>query len=190
MQDFLENTEPRTIATLLIGIILLVAAALFMYLLLPEIKSYRSLDASHALLEQTATGNDSLASQLGEIDSEVQHLSRQLYGDMAQLPDREMESFVIGRLQKVSWKTDVELLGVQPGTGRQVQNFRESLFEVKLRASYADFFEWLQRVNHELGYIVVKKFDIRPRAGDDPDNPMLDLQLTLVSYRLVQADAS
>ena len=102
---------------------------------------------------------------------------------------REMP-FVIGRLQKVSWATEVELISVQPGSGKQVQNFRESLFEVKLNAHYHDFFEWLQTVNDELGYIVVKKFEIRPDEQDALDNPELSLQLTLVSYRMVQDYAS
>ena len=114
------------------------------------------------------------------INAQVAKLSRELHGDMASLPERQMESFVIGRLQKVSWTTDVELISVEPGRGSQVQNFRESLFEVKLNAHYHDFFAWLQIVNDELGYVVVKKFDIRPNERNS---------LTLVSYRMEQNNA-
>jgi Tfp pilus assembly protein PilO len=114
---------------------------------------------------------------------------RQLHASR-QLLEQAVKSFVIGRLQKVSWATEVELISVQPGSGKQVQNFRESLFEVKLNARYHDFFEWLQTVNDELGYIVVKKFEIRPEEHDKLDNPELSLVLTLVSYRMELENAS
>jgi len=175
---------------MLVGIVLLVSIIEVTYLLWPQVKSFRTLHASHQVLEQAVTSDDSLSNQLQKIDAEVQDLSHQLHGDMARLPAKQMESFVIGRLQKVSWATQVELLSVQPGSGNQVQNFRESLFEVKLNARYHDFFEWLQTVNHELGYIVVKKFEIRPDERDALQNPELSLVLTLVSYRMVQDYAS
>jgi len=186
MQDFFENAQPRSVAMMLIGIVLLIVIAEATYLLLPQIKTYRELYSSHQVLERAVRNNDSLNNQLQKIDSEVKSLSHQLHGDMAQLPVKQMESFVIGRLQKVSWATDVELMSVQPGSGNQVQNFRERLFEVKLNAGYHDFFEWLQIVNEELGYIVVKKFEINPNDRDAIENPRLDLTLTLVSYRMEQ----
>ncbi len=190
MQDFFDNAEPRVVALMLAGVVLLVVLVEVTYLLWPQVRQYRALSASHATLQQAVTSSDSLEAQLGKIDAEVQTLSRRLHGDMARLPAKQMESFVIGRLQKVSWNTDVELLSVQPGSGRQVQNFRESLFEVKLAARFHDFFEWLQTVNDELGYIVVKKFEIQPSENDRLDDPKLTLLLTLVSYRMVQDYAS
>jgi Tfp pilus assembly protein PilO len=72
---------------------------------------------------------------------------------------------------------------VQPGSGGEVQNFREQLFEVRLNAHYHDFFKWLQIVNDELGYIVVRNFEIKP-SEQTLENPRLNLSLTLVSYRI------
>jgi len=190
MMPYLENAQPRVVAIMIIGIVSLVLLSEFTYLLWPQVKSYRQLDASYTMLEQATSNNESLTSQLQRIEIEVNDLSHQLHGDMAQLPVKQMESFVIGRLQKVSWETDVELVSVQPGSGGQVQNFREQLFEVKLSAHYHDFFEWLQIINDELGYIVVKKFEIRPDDRDELENPRLSLVLTLVSYRIEAEHAS
>ena len=186
MQDLFDNAQPRVVAMALIAIVLLVVVTEFTFLLWPQIKNYKNLYTSHGVLEQAIGNSDSLSSQVDRIKTDVQKLLRQLHGDMAQLPEKEMESFVIGRLQKVSWATDVELVSVQPGKGKQVQNLRESLFEVKLIAGYHDFFEWLQIVNDELGYIVVKKFEIRPADRKSLKNPKLSLFLTLVSYRIEQ----
>ena len=190
MQDFFDNAQPRVVAMMLIGIVSLIAMLEATYLLWPQVKTFKQLYSSHQVLERAVVGNESLSSQLQNIESEVQDLSRQLHGDMAQLPVKQMESFVIGRLQKLSWASDVELVSVQPGSGKQVQNFRERLFEVKLIARYHDFFEWLQIVNHELGYIVVKKFEISPNDRDELENPRLSLLLTLVSYRMEPRNAS
>jgi len=190
MQDFIENAQPRVVSMMLIGVVLLIAMVEFTYLLWPQVKTFKGLYASHQVLEQAMSGSNSLNQQLQSIENEVQDLSHQLHGDMAQLPVKQMESFVIGRLQKLSWATDVELVSVQPGSGKQVQNFRERLFEVKLVARYHDFFEWLQIVNHELGYIVVKKFEISPDDRDVLENPKLSLLLTLVSYRMEPGNAS
>lgn len=187
MQDFFENAQPRMMAILLISVVLLVVAGETVYLLWPPMKNFMDLRASHAVLEQAASNSDSLGKQLEKINAEVSSLSRQLHGDMAQLPEKEMESFVIGRLQKVSWATDVELISVKPGRGGQVQNFRESLFEVKVIAGYHDFFEWLQVINRELGYIVVKKFEINPEDRETLENPRLAFLLTLISYRMEQS---
>jgi len=189
MQDFIENAQPRVVSMMLIGVVLLIAMVEFTYLLWPQVKTFKGLYASHQVLEQAMSGSNSLNQQLQSIENEVQDLSHQLHGDMAQLPVKQMESFVIGRLQKLSWATDVELVSVQPGSGKQVQNFRERLFEVKLVARYHDFFEWLQIVNHELGYIVVKKFEISPDDRDVLENPKLSLLLTLVSYRMEPRNA-
>ena len=184
MQDFFDNAHPRVVAMSLIAIVLMVLAIEITYVLWPQLNNYRNLNASHDVLEQAISNSDSLSSQLDGIEADVHKLSRQLHGDMAQLPEKEMESFVIGRLQKVSWATDVELVSVQPGNGKQVQNLRESLYEVKLAAGYHDFFEWLQIVNHELGYIVIEKFDISSNDRNALKNPKLSLLLTLVSYRM------
>jgi hypothetical protein len=190
MQDFFETAEPRFVGFMLITIVLLIGAVEGTYLLWPQVKQYRQLHSSHEMLELTVGDHDSLSQQLQSIDAEVSRLSRELHGDMARLPVKQMESFIIGRLQKVSWATDVELISVQPGLGRQVQNFRESLFEVRLRAGYHDFFEWLQIVKHELGYIVVKRFEISHSDNEALENPKLNLLLTLVSYRMELEHAS
>ena len=187
MNDFLENTDTRFVAMILIGIVLLVSATEVTYLLWPQIKNYTSLHASHKVLERALGDSNSLDKQLERSNAEVAELSHRLHGDMAKLPEKEMESFVIGRLQTVSWATDVELISVKPGRGKQVQNFRESIFDVKLIARYHDFFEWLQIINHELGYIVIKKFEISAdNNNDEMDNPKLGFLITLVSYRIEQ----
>ncbi len=186
MNDFLENAEPRVIAMMMIAIVFLLGTIQVMYLLWPQIKQYRDVNSSYTVLQQAAGSSMDLEQQLKITTQEIKELSYQLHGDMAGLPEKQMESYIIGRLQKVSWDTGVELASVIPGRGKQVQMFQETLFKVQINATYFDFIDWLQTINQELGYIVVKKFDIHPKTGKVTTNPSLSISLTLVSYRMVR----
>ena len=188
--EFLQTSNPRTVGMMLIIIVLLVITIQVLYLLWPQIKNYRELDNRYLILQQAAEGQEGLEQQLESTKSEVEALSYQLHGDMAGIPDNQMESYIIRRLQNISWNTDVELASIIPGKGKQVQLFQETLFDVKINASYFDFFQWLQKINQELGYFVVKRFEISPLGRQDASNPELNISLTLVSYRMVQDYAS
>ncbi len=185
MDSLLDKTEPRTLALALIGAALLIVAALVSYVLWPQLEQYRENTASQALLAQAAPGDSGLAVQLEAVRNEVSALSRTLHGDMAGLPAKQMESFIIGRLQKISWDHGVRLVSVRPGVGDKIQDFQERLFELHLQARYHDFYHWLNAIGKHLGFIVVQKYHIRPR-DQEGQNPELDIRLTIVSYHLVQ----
>ena len=187
MQDFLENVQPRVVAMLLAAVVLLIGMIELTYLVWPQFKTFKILNNSQQVLINAVTGSEGLEQQLSRVGSEVNSLTHRLHGDMAGLPAKQMESYIIGRLQNVSWDTDVELVSVKPDDGQQVQMFQESLFEVEIRATYFDFITWLRTIGRQLGFIVVKKYAIHPR-GNDLSNPMLSIALTMVSYRMVQED--
>ncbi len=183
MQDFFDNAEPRVVALMLAGVVLLVALVEVTYLLWPQVRQYRALSASHATLQQAVTSSDSLEAQLGKIDAEVQTLSRRLHGDMARLPAKQMESFIIGRLQTISWRNDVTLVAVEPAAGESVEMYREVLFRVELVGDYTALLRWLEDVATELGFVVIKEYQLNV-AEDHPDNPPLKTRLLLAAYRV------
>lgn len=184
MDAYLEQVDTRTLVGGIAAIAVLVFAIQVMYLLLPQWQRYTEVGESHQILSRIDTGGDGLTRQLAAIEAEVMALSRSLHGDMAELPARQMESYIIGRLQRVSWKTGVELISIAPGEGQQVQMFREGLFDVQLHAGYHDFVTWLKRIGEELGFIVVKKYQITP-MGEQGTDTTLNIRLTMVAYRMV-----
>ncbi|MEN8177444.1 MAG: type 4a pilus biogenesis protein PilO [Pseudomonadota bacterium] len=186
MQDFFESAEPRIVAMMLGAVVLLIGVVQITYLLWPQLKAFNAVTESHSVLQGVVNSSEGLDQQLGKAQSEVQSLARQLHGDMADLPAKQMESYIIGRLQKVSWDTGVELIRVKPGDGQKVQMFQESLFEVEIHAAYFDFFTWLRTIGEELGFIVIKKYEIQPQ-GRGLSDPKLKIVLTMVSYRMVQS---
>jgi hypothetical protein len=182
MDAFLSRMEPRTLLIATTSLALLLAAALFSYVLLPEIKAYRQADRDRSLLRGAVESGQILGGELAGLGAEVDQLSRKLHGDMANLPDKQLEAFVIGRLQGISWRNQVELVSVKPGKGRAVEIFRENLFDVEVAGDYFDLFAWLQNLTEELGFVVVKQFVIRP-LDVDTEAPRLSARLTIVSYR-------
>ena len=104
---------------------------------------------------------------------------------MANLPVRQVEAYIIGRLQRVSWNNNVELVSVEPAIGDRVQMFQEMLFNVQLVGQYGDLYRWLWETRDDLGYVVVKEYALRRQDNVD-DEPQLIADLSLASYRAIE----
>jgi len=104
---------------------------------------------------------------------------------MANLPLKQVEAYVIGRLQKISWRNKVDLVSVEPSSGQQVQIFSETLFNIELVGEYDNIYRWLWDAKNELGFVVVKEYGMRRRDELD-DNPRLLAEVSLASYRAQQ----
>lgn len=184
--ELLNKLDARQQLLLAGGSLALLITALFMYVLLPQIKSYQTSLESLEILEGVASQGQAVSEQLATLSAEVNDLNRQLNGDMANLPEEQLESFVIGRLQNISWRNAVDLVSIEPSSGERVQVFQESLFRVELAGSYFDLYEWLREINNELGFVVIKEYEMAP-IEDDANNPDLAVNLTIASYRLISS---
>ena len=182
MKKLLTGMAPRNIVLLMVATALLMATALASYVIWPEARSYRHSINTLNTLESVVSQQTSISMQVATLESELEELQHQLHGDMANLPDNQMESFVIGRLQGISWNNNIELLAVKPGKGGIIQGYEEILFDVEVAGDYFDLYAWLQELADELGYVVIKRFNIRPLNARDTE-PRLTATLTIVSYR-------
>lgn len=180
----MQTLEPRQLQLVGYGALTLILAGLLMYLVLPQWRAYQSTGASLQLLRQGASDGATLEIQLADLRLEVEQLERTLNGDASNLPAKQMQAFVIGRLQTISWRNDMVLVGVQPSEGTPLNEFRELIFDVELKGGYFDFFDWLQNIDEELGFVVVKRFNINPATGSSTDDePSLQIKLTMAAYR-------
>lgn len=184
MHELLQKTEPRTLSLLMVSVTLLVIAALGSYVIWPQARDYRQSLNTLAVLEDVTSRGDSLEQEMATLKGNVAALDRELHGDMVNMPDNQMESFIIGRLQGISWRNNIELMRVTPGNGSTVNVFEEVLFDVHVLGDYFDLYNWLQDLSEELGFVVVKKFDMQPAPGSDVGE-RIRAQFTIVSYREV-----
>ncbi|NNG11822.1 MAG: type 4a pilus biogenesis protein PilO [Halobacteria archaeon] len=182
MDKLVENLEPRVILMLMGAAVLLTLTALLTYAIWPKLKDYRSLDHSRTVLEKVVESSSELDVEISRIRGELDSLQHQLHGDTVNLPENQLEAFIIGRLQNISWRNNIQLLGVKPGKGNKVHIFDEVPFEVEITGDYFDLFNWLQSLGEDLGFVVVKHFTIRP-LDQKETSPRLTAKLTIVSYR-------
>ncbi|MBT8143243.1 MAG: type 4a pilus biogenesis protein PilO [Gammaproteobacteria bacterium] len=181
-----QQMEARERNMLALGVISVIIAALIVYLVLPAAKDFRNKYGSRAtLVSLEASGND-LGEQIDIRLQALEDLSRRLHGDSANLPLQQMEAFVIGRLQTISWDNQVELVSVEPVVGESIERFNEVLFKLEMEGGYEDIHRWLWSVREQLGFIVIKEFSLS-RADQRSDDPRLRARLTIASYRMVSS---
>jgi hypothetical protein len=162
------------------GTLCVLVALMSTHAVRPQLKAWRTAVAAEAGLRGKQV--PALEPELAQEADAIAELGRRLHGEMADVPARELEAVVVGRLQSVSLRHDVELVSVRPGHGEQVDMFQEMLFAVELSGRYADLYAWLEELRGELGFAVIRDFTVQ-RVNDDGDVPALRATLTLASYR-------
>lgn len=183
----LKQLDRRQLTIVGGGVLALLAVALLSYVVQPRVKDFLGARNSFALLKETTENGVGLDEQLASLRTDVEVLERELHGDMANLPMNQMEAFIIGRLQGISWRNDVQLIGVEPADGGLAGEFSELLFDVELHGDYLDMFAWLESVSGELGFVVIKQFEMTPIGQNAAEEPELRVNLTMASYRRVEA---
>lgn len=185
MDALLQKVSLRELRLLLLGIAAILTAGTLVGLVVPNAKALHAAGKQVSSLEQAAQDGDELERHLGVQLEKIEELRYRIDGDMANLPVRQVESYVIGRLQRVSWNNNVELVSVEPAMGERIQIFQELLFNVQLTGQYEDLYRWLLDAREDLGYLVVKEYELQ-RRDDEDDNPRLFADLSLASYKAIQ----
>ena len=170
----------------LTGTVILLVSACFVYLVVPKIKGNAQQEKLLASLQHVEVNDRGLSRQLQELRQRVSDLERDLHGDMVNLPAKEMEAYIIGRLQTISWRNKIQLLAVEPKVGAEFEPFQEILFRVQLHGDYHDLYQWLDDAGRELGFVVVKEYAMQPLQADE-SVPDLSATLTMASYRAVNS---
>ncbi len=186
MHSTIRNLEPRILITAMIATVMLFAALAFKWMVWPQARLYQQSLHDRTMLRRVTESGADLAQQLKSMEGDVEVLDHKIHGDMADLPAKRLESFVIGRLQQVSTRNNVQLLSVTPRSGETVKMFQEALFEVSISGTYFDLFNWLRDLSRELGFVVVRQYTITPTDSETKD-PTLTAGMTIVSYRQAEA---
>jgi Tfp pilus assembly protein PilO len=184
MPAFVARLELRQLWLFGGGALCMLVALLSTHAVRPQLKAWRTAVAAEAGLRTKQ--EPALEPALAQEGDAIAELGRRLHDEMADVPARELEAVVVGRLQSVSLRHNVELLSVRPGRGEQVEMFEEMLFSVELSGRYADLYAWLEELRSELGFAVIRDFTVQ-RTNDDGDTPALRAALTLASYRTLES---
>ena len=159
----------------------LLGAAGYGFWLGPPARELLAQRGSRARLEETLTGGEAITGELARMRGAVEGLEQQLYGKGMNRPMNQLEAEIIERLQEVSSREHVQLVGIRPEPKRRLRDFLESPIQVEITGTYRDIGRWLWALSSELGFVVVTEYDLRPVRLQD-DSPLM-MKLTLVSYR-------
>ena len=185
MNNYLSNINSRIYIMSVVGVVVVVFAIVIAYLITPKYKQYHNLSLNLNMLERQVNKDDDVQSAIASLSGEIELAKRQLKGDMANLPEKEMESYIIGVLQNISWDNKINLIGVKPAKGSEIHIFQELLFNVKLSGDYFDLYNWFIEIRKNLGFIVVKKLNISPIRNQESNEQLL-MDLTIASYKSIQ----
>ena len=162
-------------------LVLMVGLGGYLYLIKGSLLEYRELrqsrgDASAELdIQVRATDPELIRAMEGRV---ARHRDR-LYGGAAGVSRREMESYVIDTLDRISMRHDVELASVTPSDTSSVLMFEELPYDVEVSGAYFRLFEWFRDAESELRPMVVKAFSIKKNGSETA----LAMDLRLVAYR-------
>ncbi len=163
------------------GSAVLIVVLAISLLLVPAWKKRGDLNRTLASLNHVAQQTQYSSHQLSQKEQLVEALARSLHGDMDRLPAVQMEAHIIGRLQRLSWENKVELEAIQPQNGEIVDSFEELRFSVSLQGRYHDLYRWLDGLGRELGFVLIKSYEMEPTFVRDSDE--LEVSLILAAYR-------
>ena len=185
MFTMLNRFDRKELALIVALVVFATTSLLFTYLVLPKIKIYRDIAKTESTLSKVVENGDLLDNQIAQLRGDIESLQRRLHGDMASLPEKQIEAHVIGKLQKLSWQNNVQLVGIEPSAGATIESFHEILFRVNLTGDYFDMYKWLQDVSNELGFVLIKQYEMNP-MNDASGSPRLSVKLDMATYRALR----
>ncbi|WP_373096688.1 type 4a pilus biogenesis protein PilO [Zhongshania sp.] len=183
-RDDVGSLDPRSIRLLGGGLALLLVAALSLYVVKPLWLNYQSIKASNLMLVNAMTHGVDLDQQLAQRYANIKSIEESLFGSSGAIPAKQMEGYVIGVLQSISWQQQVKLDSVRPLASKDIMQFRELPFEVSFSGDYFSLFNCLQAINKELGFIVIDQLTISSDPSDRSGSA-LQMKLRMASYRII-----
>ena len=176
-----RSVRPEALTVGAWALVALMILAAYLHVLKAPFVQYRGLlrDRATASLGMRSEGEEPAALALAAVDEEVAKLRHRLYGGSSSVPLREMESYVIQTLDRISARHDVELMGVRPREPGRVLMFDELPYDVEVMGSYVDLCGWLQDMETELRPMVVNSYEFERKNSAEP----VRMKLQLVAYR-------
>lgn len=185
MQALLDQLDRRSLVLVLVGVLSIVVALLGSRLIAPEFKAYKKEKRSLEIIGRLRGGQQDASGEIARLRGEVDRLSHQMHGTLPDMPLKQLEVYIMGQLQTISWENNVELVSVKPGLNQNILVFQEISLAVDVQGKYHDIHRWLWSLGNQLGFMVVKQFEITPTSFEEP-NPDLKLRSNIVFYREVE----
>ena len=179
MTPWLKSIDPRRVPLFAAAVLALVAAALALYVVLPQDKARRAALAEKTALAPSTATAAALKSERAALEATVRGLvTASSSGEP--LSRQALEGATIEHLQDIARRRDVELVALAPRAGAEIGTLEETTYEVELVGAYADTVKLLRDLREELEPLVVRDLTLTPR--DDTRDPAVRARLVAATF--------
>ena len=182
MREQLAGVEPGSLKLIMVLIAVVISTAISLYMVKPQYLDFRDKRSSFEMLRNQIDDPAQLQAAIDNERKTISELQLQLHGEAGNMPVNEMESYLVGRLQRLAWDAGIELVGVRPGTAKRIMEFEEISFEVEVGGEYKDLYKWLDNIGNALGFMLVTNYEIS-LSGRQRSETELNMKVTIVFYR-------
>ena len=181
LEQIERQLRPEGWIALMAALLVLTLLGAYLYLLRPSLATYGEL--SRAWSPDALAGTEARAisaeTETRALELEVSELGDRLHGGSSSQPIEQMESYVIGQLDRLTAERGIQLVSVSPGEVGELLMFDELPFDVDVAGPYFALHDWLGAVEDELRPLVVKSFEMTPNGRSSG----VSMRLRLVAYR-------
>jgi Tfp pilus assembly protein PilO len=182
MREQMIDVEPGSLKLILVLVAVVISTAIALYIVKPQYLDFRDKRSSYEMLHNQIDDPAQLQNAIDQERANISELQLQLHGEAGNMPVNEMESYLVGRLQKLAWDAGIELVGVRPGAAKRIMEFEEISFEVDVAGDYKNLYEWLDNIGNALGFMLVTNYEISLSSRKSSDTG-LNMHVTIVFYR-------
>jgi Tfp pilus assembly protein PilO len=175
---WLSTIDPKRVPLFAAALVVLVAAALTLYVVIPQAKARRAALAERTSLAASANAAAALAAERATLEEAV----RSLVTAAGQRDDtaESLAASLIARLQELAARHAVDLVVVEPNAGVEIAALRETTFDVELIGEYDDVVAYLRDVRSEIEPLVVRELSLMPL--DESPQPRIHAAVVAAAF--------
>lgn len=155
-----EQVQLRTLVFLLLSLIVMALLSSYLYVIKKPFQALRQNQQTLTLLQNEIQTGIPLQNQIQMQQQLVKQLTTKLQGTGPKTPVNKMVAYVIGELDKIASRHQINLSRVKPQPPQTLFTFKELPFQIEISGDYFNLYAWLKDVEKNLGPIVIKQFDI------------------------------
>jgi len=154
---------PRQLHLMGAGLLLIVAAALWMYALRAPLTALRTVRAEQAQLELAGTDPRPFAAQLAVLAHDTELLAKRLGGAPAG-GATQLQVRLIGELGALAQAQGVTLHGIVPAPDEMVLAFVQSGFDAEVSGPYTSLLAWMEAIERAQSNLSIAAFEMHASA--------------------------
>lgn len=160
------------------GLLLVLAAALWFYVLKAPLANLRALRAERAQLEENAVDLRPLSARLASLQAAVRDQERRLGASATPIAAQQVS--LVGQINDLATAHGVALSAIRPAPLRQAMSFVQSGFDASASGRYASLLAWMEALEQARPDLAISSFNMQAGQGAGT----IEMQVRVALYRL------